>query len=295
MDTTKIKVMMSTVRTGSIRKAAKKLGYTQAGLIYLLNRIEDELGLEILERSSNGIAFNETGKKMEPYFTSLLDADAAIGTYAASLSSSVNAKLRIGSYSSIATVILPDILNKFHEENPNIEIGINIGVTDLVDQLDKGLVDLAFTEEAYAGEHEWIPLWKDEIICALRDNNPLAGIPTLALESVIKGPIVFPSINMKNAVAVRLQEMGINVDLGKSVIVSTNDGITVLYMTSAGLGNTFVSELWKNFCPENVVLRSLEPKLERTLGVVVKRGTSNHAVKRFIHFVKNFSVESKEQ
>ena len=44
MDTKKIAVFLEAVKMGSLKKTAEKLNYTQSGLIYLMNSLENELG-----------------------------------------------------------------------------------------------------------------------------------------------------------------------------------------------------------------------------------------------------------
>ena len=45
MDTRKLRVLLDTIKIKSINKAAEELGYTQSGLTYLLNSLEEELGV----------------------------------------------------------------------------------------------------------------------------------------------------------------------------------------------------------------------------------------------------------
>ncbi len=286
-DTSKLKVMLETVRLGSVRKAAKRLGYTQAGLIYLLNRLEEDIGFSVLDRTHSGICFNERGLEMRPYFTALLDADAAMQSHMADLSRSVRAKVRIGSYASIAVNLLPPIIKQFQEQNPNIDVQVTVGVPNLIDMLEKGMLDFVITEEAYAGEYDWTPIWEDEVWAAVRYDHPLAKYDVFPLSRLLKEPIVFPSINIKNVVAVKLEEMGESANLDKNVVVQTSEGITVLYMTDAGLGSTFVSKLWLNQCPMSVVMRPVKPAFVRELGIVSKpSAVENPAVKKFMNLIK---------
>ena len=44
MDTKKLSILLATIQAGSLKKAAEKLNYTQSGLIYLVNSLEEEIG-----------------------------------------------------------------------------------------------------------------------------------------------------------------------------------------------------------------------------------------------------------
>ena len=66
VDTKKVAAFIETVRAGSINKAAVSLGYTQLGLTYILNSLEDELGLKLLERNHSGISLTSDAEELYP-------------------------------------------------------------------------------------------------------------------------------------------------------------------------------------------------------------------------------------
>lgn len=294
MDTAKLTVMLETIRLGSIRKAAKRLGYTQAGLIYLLNKLEEEIGFQILERNSNGVFFNEKGRELQPYFNALLAADSSMKSRMAEISDDVRGKVRIGSYPSIAINLLPEIILQFKEHNPNIDIELTIGVTDLVEKLNQGLLDIALTEEGYSNGHDWTPIWQDEIYCVMRSDSPLAQYSAVPMTLILKEPIIYPSINMKNLILIKLSELGENIKLKKSITVISVEGVSVMSLTAAGLGHGFISRLWMPQCPEGVIMRPISPPFFRPTGIVTNPGVEdNPAVRKFISCIKASSTIDK--
>lgn len=294
MDTAKLTVMLETIRLGSIRKAAKRLGYTQAGLIYLLNKLEEEIGFQILERNSNGVFFNEKGRELQPYFNALLAADSSMKSRMAEISDDVRGKVRIGSYPSIAINLLPEIIKQFKAQNPNIDIELTIGVPDLVEKLQRGLLDIALTEEGYASGHDWTPVWKDEIYCAVKSDSPLAKYSAVPMTLILKEPIIYPSINMKNLILIKLSELGESINLKKNITVISVEGVSVMSLTAAGLGHGFLSKLWLRQCPDGVTMRPISPPFMRNIGIVSNPGVEdNPAVRKFISCIKASSTIDK--
>lgn len=294
MDTAKLTVMLETIRLGSIRKAAKRLGYTQAGLIYLLNKLEEEIGFPILERNSNGVYFNEKGHELQPYFNALLAANSSMQARMAEISDDVRGKVRVGSYPSIVANLLPQIILQFKEQNPNIDIELTVGVPDLAEKVDRGLLDIALAEEGYANGHDWTPVWTDEIYCAVKSDSPLAQYSAIPLTFILKEPIIYPSINMKNLILIKLSELGESINLKKNITVVTVEGVTVLSMTAAGLGHSFLSNLWTAQCPKGVTMRPISPPFLRNIGIISKPGAEdNPAVRKFINCIKNSSTIGK--
>ena len=55
MDSKKISALLLAVEKGSLTSVAAELGYTQSGLTHMMNALEEELGLNLLVRSKNGV------------------------------------------------------------------------------------------------------------------------------------------------------------------------------------------------------------------------------------------------
>ena len=78
MDTKKVAAFIETVRAGSINKAAVSLGYTQSGLTYILNSLEDELGLKLLERNHSGISLTSDAEELYPLLEKLVEDETSL-------------------------------------------------------------------------------------------------------------------------------------------------------------------------------------------------------------------------
>ena len=66
MDIQKLQALAVIQEAGSFSRAAETLGYSQAGLTYMMNSLENEIGLRLLDRSYSGVRLSETGKTLMP-------------------------------------------------------------------------------------------------------------------------------------------------------------------------------------------------------------------------------------
>ena len=57
MDIQKLQALAVIQEAGSFSRAAETLGYSQAGLTYMMNSLENEIGLRLLDRSYSGVRF----------------------------------------------------------------------------------------------------------------------------------------------------------------------------------------------------------------------------------------------
>ena len=72
MDIQKLQALAVIQEAGSFSRAAETLGYSQAGLTYMMNSLENEIGLRLLDRSYSGVRLSETGKTLMPKIHRLL-------------------------------------------------------------------------------------------------------------------------------------------------------------------------------------------------------------------------------
>ena len=59
VDIQKLQALAVIQEAGSFSRAAETLGYSQAGLTYMMNSLENEVGLRLLDRSYSGVRLSE--------------------------------------------------------------------------------------------------------------------------------------------------------------------------------------------------------------------------------------------
>ncbi|MBO7669585.1 MAG: LysR family transcriptional regulator [Oscillospiraceae bacterium] len=74
MDSKKVHAMLLAVERGSLTSAAAELGYTQSGLTHMMNALEEEVGLNLLVRSKNGVCLSPAGQALRPAMQAFLDS-----------------------------------------------------------------------------------------------------------------------------------------------------------------------------------------------------------------------------
>ena len=146
MDSKKVHALLLAIEKGSLTSAATELGYTQSGLTHMMNALEEELGLNLLVRSKNGVRLSPAGQALKPRMQAFLDAAVSLEDDASRLRQRSSSTLRLGAYSSVASRWLPAILASFKKVDPGTDVIIDVGgIPDIYekpknDQLDCALV-----------------------------------------------------------------------------------------------------------------------------------------------------------
>ncbi len=169
MDTKKITIFLEAIKMGSLKKAAEKLNYTQSGLIYLMNSLENELeGVKLLNRTTKGVYLTEEGKMLEPYIRQIHESENALMNKIYELKGGGTRKLRIGTYPIYACGDLPGAIKKFLKDYPEHDITVRVATdAEMPKLLQEDDIDIAIGEAGIFKEAEWIPLMDYQIHAAI--------------------------------------------------------------------------------------------------------------------------------
>ena len=191
MDTKKYEVFEKTVELSSLTKAAQELGLTQSGVSHMLASMEAELQLPLLKRTRTGARLTPEGEQVMPYIHEIVRQERLLRQAAAGLHTLVTGKIRIGTFTSVATHWLPAMMMQFQKEHPQVDFQLfNGDYHDIDTWLGNGSVDLAFTTLPARPGCRCTPLYEDALAAVLPKNHPLAEHPVCRVEELAKEPFI---------------------------------------------------------------------------------------------------------
>ena len=289
MDTKKTRAFIETVRTGSINKAANELGYTHSGLTYVLNSLEDEVGIKLFERGYNGIALTAEGEELYPLLVRLYEDEMRFNERLNQIKDHTSGIIRIGLYSSLLVSWMPKVTAAFKKAHPEVKFEMRTGVVSIKQWLDNDTVDIALCEQHLVEGYAWQKLMDDEMWVAAYTGLPVANERVVTLEMLRDYPVIFPNINRKNAVSLRLEELGISYP--NQTDIYTEDGSITLSMVQQTHGVSFVARMYEAECPASVRMIPIDPPIARSIGVAVNKNMSgNKLLRSLINTMKRTSA-----
>ena len=240
---------------GSISQAAKRLFIAQPSLSQYIKRIEKEFGAEILDRNSKTIKLTAAG---EVY----LETELQIRQLRRKRVDQINdllelnqGRLTIGSSHYRSTYLLTRVLPIFKERYPNIQIQLEEGITESLEEYaDNGVTDfsivllpLRYKELVYE------ELFQEKIVLALPANHPICSNAN-AMQK--KDSDLYPAIDfnllkdesfivMKKGQKLRNSFFDLCQLAGfqPNIILQTNSMITAQALTSVGIGTTILPDV----------------------------------------------------
>lgn len=123
MDTIRnIKAFLQVARTNSISVAARQLGVVPSVITKRIDRLEDQMGVPLLQRSTRGISLTGAGEARLPRLQTLVTELDAIFLESQVSTSEMEGHLRIKSPTTIAILDLGEMLTRFQIAYPRISI-----------------------------------------------------------------------------------------------------------------------------------------------------------------------------
>ncbi len=283
MDIQKYHALLKTIESGSITKAAEALSYSQSGISRMIQELEKELGLPLIERGRGGVRLTSEGIKLLPQIQALCSAHQSLLQQADDLKGLETGIIRIGTFSSVATHWLPNIIKAFQRDYPNIEYELLLGdYKEIEGWIQEGRVDCGFLRLPTLPELDTIFLEQDDFLGILPAEHPLANAECIPMEALCQEPFLLLEKDKNTETSELFRQQGLTPD----VHFTTWDDYAVLSMVECGLGVSLLPRLILRRNPYKVAIKELETPIHRNIGLALRdRKTAPLAVKRFLEYL----------
>lgn len=159
MNPRQLKTFLAVARHGNFTRAASEANLAQSSLSDQIQALEEELGVQLFERSRQGVTMTPAGDTLKAYAEEILalndEAKAAIRA-AAGLGGQ---SLAIGTLETIAAEKLAPFLSCFRESHADISLTLKIdGSGELQRRLEDGSIDIAFTFDRGEQDERFVTL-----------------------------------------------------------------------------------------------------------------------------------------
>ena len=124
LDWNQLKAFLETAETGSLSAAARKLGLTQPTLSRQVAAIEQSMGVTLFERVGKSMALTPTGLDLLEHARAMGAAAEALSLAATGSSQAVRGVVTVSATDVVASVLLPPLVKKLHDQEPGITIDV---------------------------------------------------------------------------------------------------------------------------------------------------------------------------
>ena len=286
MDTSIQKYMafVKTVEYGSFTKAAEVLSYSQSGISRMIKDLESEWKVSLLERGRAGVRLTSDGMKLLPHAKRVCEEYRKLQMEVDNLNGLQSGIIRIGTFSSVATHWLPNIIKEFQKDYPNIDYELLLGdYTEIEEWIAEGRVDCGFLRLPTHETFETIFLERDRLMAIIPENHPLKDCEQFPVTALCGEPFML----LEKGAKAEISEIFERNHLTPNVRFTTWDDYAVMSMVESGLGIAILPELILKRVPYRILAKELDVPAYRNIGVALReRKTAPLVVKRFLEYLQ---------
>ena len=290
MDQSSINTFLAVAEEGSFRKASARLGYTQAGVSYIIHALEEEFGLNLFIRERSGVKLSPEGMAVLPHIRSLYMDHRNLSETVRELKGLENGTLRVQIFDSISIHWLPDILARYKRDYPGITVEL-ISEEDSLkaeEMVADGTVDCGFFLTEVSKNLDVFKLHEESLMAIVSPDHELADADTFPVKKL--GDYPYISMKYDNHTGMR----GIFEKYGAVPMTAycMDNDYAAMAMVSKGLGYCIFPELLLQDIPYEICCLDFDKPQKRTISIGCRSiETASMACRKFIEYTREWVAE----
>jgi DNA-binding transcriptional LysR family regulator len=228
----------------SFRKASEELYLTQPAVSSQVKALEEELGVQLFDRSRGSVSLTEAGALLLDYAHRLHALSAEAEERIRELKGEVGGELVLGASTTIAQYALPHRLGEFRRQNPRVEIRLTSGNTEeIVTALVEHRIALGLVEgPPRCREVRAEPYLADELLLIVPRGHEWAERGSIACKDLTTTPLLMRErgSGTRRVVELALEKRGVPMS-GLNIAMELDSTEAIKSAVEAGLGAGFVS------------------------------------------------------
>ncbi|CEI83652.1 LysR family transcriptional regulator [Oceanobacillus oncorhynchi subsp. incaldanensis] len=288
MSIVRFEIIATVFELGSFTAAAEKLNMTQSAVSHAVAGLESEWDVSLFIRDRRkGITLTEVGQKVLPHIREVLKRMESIHQEIALATNLETGIIRIGTFASASSCLLPKLLAKFQKKHPKIEFKFYEGTyEEITEWLSSGVIDIGFVVKGEANPNfDFVPLIKDDMVVAYHPAHRFQSEDTVDMAELAKESFIMPTGMYQSHVEALFEEAQIK----PSIRFEVHDCTTIANMVQEGLGVTVGPELFLK-TQQNIKVSNLTIRNSREVALACQSiAEASPAVKEFLHIAKGVS------
>ncbi|MDD3206673.1 MAG: LysR family transcriptional regulator [Lachnospiraceae bacterium] len=282
-----LKYFVTIAEEGNFTKAAKELHVTQPVLSRQITSLEDELGVQLLERGKRKATLTEAGILFRKRAESMLELAERTEKEMADIKNDFAGEIVIGTAESSAQKIIPDIISSFQKMYPNTRYRLIAGTADQIEEkMDAGAIDIGMLlEPVKLDGYEYIRFpYPERSVVLMRADDILAKKDYLTADDVKNLPLLLPD----RKEILQNTEKALGIPMRKLNVIATHNLISnAAFFVEKGLGYAITIEgSILNYDRERFAYVPLHLEVYTNSVLVWKKnGVFNPAVRKFIDYI----------
>jgi DNA-binding transcriptional LysR family regulator len=191
---TTFRIVDAVARCGSIRAAAERLSQTPSAVQRRVQAYEDDLGVQVFERSATGVRPTAAGELVIQHVRDMLADTDRLQSRIADLAGMRRGRVTIGCSQALTPFFLPRAIADYQAQHPAVTFDVRVlehGAA--ASALENYVVDLVLVFiERGTPDYEVRLALPQPLVAIMRRDHPLAARQTVRLRDCFRYPVAAP-------------------------------------------------------------------------------------------------------
>ncbi|WP_137744386.1 LysR family transcriptional regulator [Robertmurraya siralis] len=289
MELRQLEYFVEVSRLKSFTHAAESLHVSQPSISNSLHKLERELGVKLLERTTKSVSLTLKGEKFLARMVEILaDMDEAIQE----ISDANNGVVNFGLPPMIGAQMFPNVFMGFKEKYSKIDFAVTEkGSVAIRKLIEKGELEMGFIIlPEQSDKLEMLPLVQDQLVICMPKNHELSRKKSLSCSDLVNEKFIMLSEEYVHHDALLKHCFPSTI---KPNIIFTSDKVeTVKAMVAKGLGLSLLMDLYVKDRQE-IVSVPLQNRIYINIGLAWRKGkTLSNEYKKVAEFIRDYFNQS---
>lgn len=270
-------------------RASQKLFITQSALSRAIANLEDELGVELFEKTGRNIRITPVALKFLEYIDEALNIIDQGVEEIHLMTGRMDGTITLSTCYGFTYKYLPDLMSQFNELYPDIHFILKPSTTlDVIQQVHLGESDIGFHSDTYAIDKypnlDFYQIHKEELVIIVPPTHPLAERDSVFLSEIVNERII--SFDGTSGIFYQTKRLFQEAGLEFHPFITVSDDQSIINLVSGGMA---IAVMQKNIgiSSNNFKMLTINDNINKYMDtyLCIKRKQSyTPSVKHFLEF-----------
>lgn len=292
MELRHLRYFLAVARERNFSEAAKTLHIAQPPLSRQIKQLEEELGVQLLDRSARPLVLTEAGEFFRVHAQQLLARLDDISSETHRIGRGSRRRIGIGFVPSMLYGFLPEAMRRFRLENPDVEVVLSeLTTIQQMEALKAGHIDIGIGRlQIDDGEITSDLILEEPLVVALPASHPLLRRDALRLVHLASETLILYPAKPRPSFADHVLKLFRECHIEPETTVESNEMQTALGMVAAGVGITLVPASVQKLQREDVAYRRIADRCVTSPVTLSRRiGPSSDLQENFVRLVHSIT------
>jgi len=259
MDVRQLRYLVALAEERNFTRAAAREHVAQPALSQQIRRLEDELGLALVQRTTRQVTITDAGELLVRRARMVLaEVEAALQEMQA-LRGAWTGRVRLGTMHTMGPVDISSVIAEFHCRHPGVEVVVHEQSSEeLAELLRLGEIEVAFLSVTERIESRGLALRRlvsERLVVVVPPCHPLAGEREVAIGQLAGDEFV--SYRRGARLRELLEDAAEQEGFSPKIMLESNESRRILRLVSRGMGVALLPESDAHSATEDVVVLGL--------------------------------------